>query len=71
MVEAAAPIDPAGYPLGMERTREHMCDPGVFIYHVDDGYSAEFTGVEGLATRSRIEGGPIEVNPSTVGGTLH
>ena len=71
VVEAALPIHGAvGFPDSEGRTQA-VSDSFAFVDHVQHGAARNRTGVGGLAARSRIEAGAIEIDGEAVAGRLH
>jgi hypothetical protein len=63
VIETTLPMDNAADFDGIERRRNLMRDPAVFIDYVRYVNTVQLSGVEGLAARGWIERGAIKINP--------
>ena len=70
VIEAAAPVNSAGYRLPTEGPSEEMSYPLTFVNHIDNLDPSEVPSIERLTSGSGIEGGAVQIDPAGLVGSV-
>ena len=64
VIEAAAPVNSAGYRLPTEGPGEEMSYALTFVNHIDNLDPSELPGIERLTAGGGIEGSAVQIDPA-------